>query len=279
MKRARLLCFLLFFLTFAFSGCRASSQAPPAEESKESNAEKEDDAYVLNDRQKEILGSLGLPTEYEELSLSEKNAIAQIDRMLTYLEDKYRERFVYTGFFDGRTGLEKPHLTAYPESGDAGETVTVYSSYKDGTYVYTDDYVNVLAGRMYQSAMEVYAGEYFPEGIIVTEVKETRNGTVPKDGRILLDARGVTTMIYDQARVSKEQAKAFLERYADDMREGSAFGPSALEVVLMDSETLQDFNVYDFENSLLKSDYSYCGSLKIDGDGEITVREYGPKEN
>lgn len=278
MKRARHLCFLLFSLTFAFSGCRASSQAPPAEES-ESNTEKEDDAYILNDRQKEILESLGLPTEYEELSLSEKNAIAQIDRMLTYLEDKYGERFVYTGFFDGRTGLEKPHLTAYPESGDTGETVTVYSSYKDGTYVYTDDYVNVLAGRMYQSAMEVYAGEYFPEGIIVTEVKETRNGTVPKDGRILLDARGVTTMIYDQARVSKEQAKAFLERYADDMREGNAFGPSALEVVLMDSETLQNFSVYDFENSFLKSDYSYCGSLKIDGDGEITVREYGPKEN
>jgi hypothetical protein len=131
---------------------------------------------------------------------------------------------------------------------------------------------------MYQSAMEVYAGEYFPEGIIVTEVKETRNGTVPKDDRILLDARGVTTMIYDQARISKEQAKAFLERYADDMRVGSAFGPSALEVVLMDSETLQNFSVYDFENSLLKSDYSYCGSLKIDSDGEITVREYGPKK-
>lgn len=49
----------------------------------------------LTQRQEELLEEMGLPTEYDSLTDSQKNAITSIEDCLTYLEDKYHEEFRY----------------------------------------------------------------------------------------------------------------------------------------------------------------------------------------
>ncbi len=44
---------------------------------------------LLNERQKEILVARGLPTEYDELTSSQKKVIVAIEEMLVHAENKY----------------------------------------------------------------------------------------------------------------------------------------------------------------------------------------------
>ena len=48
---------------------------------------------VLNERQKEILEEVGLPTDAEKLDSSQQEAIIAIDEMLTAVEKKYNRSF------------------------------------------------------------------------------------------------------------------------------------------------------------------------------------------
>ena len=50
---------------------------------------------VLNERQKEILEEVGLPTDAEKLDSSQQEAIIAIDEMLTEIEKKYNTSFCY----------------------------------------------------------------------------------------------------------------------------------------------------------------------------------------
>ena len=266
--------------TFIFTGC--GEQAVHGEnnqtgtETAQSGLEMEG-SVVLTERQKEILSRRGLSTDYEKLNDSEKSAIAAIEYMLSYLENKYGDKFVYTGYVDGRNGLEREHLTVYPEKGSMKDVVTVYRTYADGVYTCTDDYINVLAREAYQTAVEKFSRAYFPEGIIVTRVKKVPEEKIPDEDRLLWDISAQTEMIFDESVVSKEQAGAFLKDYSAYMQESDTNVSSLIEVYLMDSDTVEAFDTYDFENSLLHSSYSYCGVFKKTMDGEISVREYGPK--
>ena len=89
----------------------------------------------LTQRQKDLLEYLGLPTEYDELTDSQKNAVTSIEDMLTYLEDKYEKSFSYLSYAAAGV-LEEEHLEAYPSQGDLtaqyfpGDSLKIYSEIK-----------------------------------------------------------------------------------------------------------------------------------------------------
>ena len=53
---------------------------------------------VLNDWQKEVLAAEGLPTEADQLTDAQLRSIQRIYEMITYLNDKYDEEFIYAGY-------------------------------------------------------------------------------------------------------------------------------------------------------------------------------------
>ena len=66
---------------------------------------------VLNERQKEILEEVGLPTDAEKLDSSQQEAIIAIDEMLTAVEKKYNRSFSYSGYVE-QGPLESEYLMA-----------------------------------------------------------------------------------------------------------------------------------------------------------------------
>ena len=58
----------------------------------------EEKTVVLNDRQKEILAAGGLSADIEDLEPDQIRAILSIERMLSYMEDKYGTTFYYLGY-------------------------------------------------------------------------------------------------------------------------------------------------------------------------------------
>ncbi len=131
--RKGVIIFLLFASILSDVGCRV-----------ERDSVEEPDH--LTQRQEELLEEMGLPTEYDSLTDSQKNAITSIEDCLTYLEDKYHEEFRYLSY--AKAGpLEEEHLEAYPASETPSDVVTVYRTYEDGEYHYEDDYNN-QAGKL-----------------------------------------------------------------------------------------------------------------------------------
>ena len=54
----------------------------------------------LNEWQKNFLEAEGLPTEYDELTDSQKYSVQRIYEMIDYLNKKYNEEFVYAGYIE-----------------------------------------------------------------------------------------------------------------------------------------------------------------------------------
>ena len=128
MKRIVVLAISCILSIFVVSGCTLFSHDSISESpTKESN--------MLNDRQKKILEKEGLPTDYNELSLSKKIAIEAIEDMFQYLDKQYPdETFEYAGYISQST-LESEQLLVNSKYGK----VTVYRDVSGSSPVYKDD--------------------------------------------------------------------------------------------------------------------------------------------
>lgn len=93
---------------------------------------------ILNDWQKEVLAAEGLPTEADKLSESQLKSIQRIYEMITYLNDKYYEEFIYAGYLEPAANQTET-LYAYPRllGNDYGRNTVTVKATKDG---FTDDY-------------------------------------------------------------------------------------------------------------------------------------------
>ena len=113
---------------------------------------------TLNEWQKNFLAEQKLPTEYEELNLTQRLSVAAIYEMIMYLEDKYGVTFEYTGYVRPQI-LENEYMTAIPKGGnELTDTVTV-TRQDDGTL--TDDYPNIVVRPYYEQMITDYVEDYF----------------------------------------------------------------------------------------------------------------------
>ena len=100
--------FLVFVCIMAVLGCGKRSAGEGA-----GNKEEEDvqESTELTQRQKELLEEMGLPADYGELTDTQKNAVTSVEALITYLEDKYHEKFCDLSYAEaGR--LEEERLEA-----------------------------------------------------------------------------------------------------------------------------------------------------------------------
>ncbi len=100
-----------------------------------------------------------MPTEYEELNLTQRLSVAAIYEMIMYLEDKYGiVTFEYTGYVRPQI-LENEYMTAIPKGGnELTDTVTV-TRQDDGTL--KDDYPNIVVRPYFEQMITDYIEDYF----------------------------------------------------------------------------------------------------------------------
>ena len=87
------------YITLLTSAILAASMITSCGKSNSSSqtGHKWQNSETLNEWQKSLLESQGLPTDIEQLSPTQKRSIQHIYEMITYLNEKYGEEFVYKG--------------------------------------------------------------------------------------------------------------------------------------------------------------------------------------
>lgn len=114
----------------------------------------------LNDWQKNLLEAEGLPTDYDSLTMKQQQTITRIWDMISYLNDKYDEEFIYVDYIPAELNQSET-LYAYPRAtglGDGKYLVTVKT--KDG---FTDDYSDFGVLELASGYIDTFLSEHFSE--------------------------------------------------------------------------------------------------------------------
>ncbi|MBR1430310.1 hypothetical protein [Ruminococcus sp.] len=125
---------------------------------------------VLNDWQKEVLAAEGLPTEADQLTDAQLRSIQSIYEMITYLNDKYDEEFIYAGYLEPAANQTET-LYAYPRllGADYGRNTVTVKAAKDG---FTDDYHDKSVVDYYNELVTDFIHDYFDSDdfVVFTDV-------------------------------------------------------------------------------------------------------------
>lgn len=168
MKKRFILLIICILVLTQLSGCIIPQISSISNKEKSETATVE--PYTLNKRQKQILKDEGLPTNYEELDISQKMSIEAIEDTLEYLENKYKgETFTYSGYVLGQF-MDKEHLIA---NSDYGE-VTVYRKLSKDKTEYEDDFEEVKAGVKCSNIASDFLSQYIDSDrfIITSKVSD-----------------------------------------------------------------------------------------------------------
>lgn len=134
---------ILIILLALLSGCSVVvTKVDPTAPTKEIAIKEETKAtkpvVILNERQIKILRDSDLPTDYDELTYTQKKAIVAMEEMLQYADEKYNDIFCYDGYV-AKGPLEREHMYAYPKG--KSHLVFTITRTEDG---FEDDYMNLL---------------------------------------------------------------------------------------------------------------------------------------
>ena len=116
-------------------------------------------ASMLNEWQTNRLEAEGLPTDYDRLTAKQQNTITRVWKMISYLNEKYDEEFVYVDYIAPELNQSET-LTAYPRSTGSGNgkyLVTVKTT-KDG---FTDNYFDFSVEDLAEELTNDFLTEHF----------------------------------------------------------------------------------------------------------------------
>lgn len=227
---------------------------------------------VLNDRQKEILEEVGLPTDVEELTYMQKRDIIAIDEMLTAVEEKYNRSFSYVGYV-AKGPLEYEHLIAYPSDGfpdyDNFEVRKVKG--EKGTE-YEDDYMNVAIRDDFSEYLTDITSQVFHTESVkaFAEVTRTTLTEIPSDERMYNGAVGSSNYIYiDSASINSEELQMYVDELEKVLYENELYGIS--QIICLKENEIENLNEYNYSFYDISDSY-------IDWK-EISVQSYKEENN
>ncbi|WP_040214966.1 hypothetical protein [Clostridium polynesiense] len=222
-----------------------------------------DSGITLNERQKEILSKNDLPTEYNKLNSSQKDAIVAIEEMLQAVEKKYGMEFAYSGYI-AENVLEKEQLRAYPASGDkATDSFTVTRIERNGEIVYKDDYINHAVSHLFSSYIEGFVKKEMKIDAVkvFSEITATSLEAVPEDfSKFHGSVESNNSLFIDSKELSEDQLSSFINKYEKWMKEHQLFGST--QIILLKPDILirltkYNFTDYLFEKYYLRREFSY----------------------
>lgn len=241
------------------------------------NTDQEDEqvSTELTQRQIDLLEEMGLPTDYDRLTDTQKNAITSIEALLTYLEDKYQEEFCYLSYAEAGA-LEEEHLEAYPAAGTPADVVTVYRTYEDGEYHYEDDYGNIGVKPLYESRVREFAAQSFPEsGIkVFSDIRNSgqdTHGQSVTEENVLQTVSSVTYIFISESVCTKEQFRDFTEECAQWMESQCQGVAAQICLRLTDAAQWELIDASGYEDKLREDIFTAEAECAILASGKVTV--------
>jgi hypothetical protein len=215
--------------------------------------------HRLNARQKEILKSKDLPTNWLKLSYSQKKAIVAIGEMLEYVEKKYNKKFCYNGYTASMPLFgDEEALFVYAE-GDDPATSTF--SVERAEHGFKDGYAWVTQQPVVQAEMEerlgkIFEGESYKLFVILTGVAD--------DGHV----KAAHIYIYIE-EVTEEKLEEYLDLVAAELKKDQEREIN-LGLYLYKKGIIQDMNLKNHKK--ICSDYD---PLQTYSSYEVDRREKG----
>ena len=222
---------------------------------------------ILNDWQKEVLAAEGLPTEADKLTDSQLRSIQRIYEMITYLNDKYDEEFIYAGYLEPAANQTET-MYAFPRmrGNDYGRnTVTVRAS---GSR-FTDDYSDRSIVDYAEEIANDFMKEYFDSDQVIAFFRPNACEIEKKD---IVDANfqwklGVSDIIFVNEEIcNTDQVEEFAVNYAKWLYKHQLDGRHRINIVRdMDVTQItygEIVDVYDMDTYI--GDYTFCFDSSID---------------
>lgn len=222
---------------------------------------------LLNDWQKEVLAAEGLPTEADQLTDAQLRSIQRIYEMITYLNEKYDEEFIYAGYLEPAANQTET-LYAYPRllGNDYGRNTVTVKATKDG---FTDDYSDRSIVDYAEEMANDFMKDYFDSDQVIAFFKvnacdikknEVENG----DFKWKL---GVSDIIFVNEEIcNADQVEEFAVNYAKWLYEHELDGRHRINIVKdMDVTQItygEISDIYDYDNYLGFYDFLFDSSKK-----------------
>ncbi len=222
---------------------------------------------LLNDWQKEVLAAEGLPTEADQLTDAQLRSIQRIYEMITYLNDKYDEEFIYAGYLEPAANQTET-LYAYPRllGNDYGRNTVTVKAAKDG---FTDDYSDRSIVDYAEEMANDFMKDYFDSDQVIAFFKVNacdikKNEVVDGDFQWKL---GVSDIIFVNEDIcNAEQIEEFAVNYAKWLYEHELDGRHRINIVKdMDITQItygEISDIYDYDNYLGFYDFLFDSSKK-----------------
>lgn len=220
-----------------------------------------DSIVTLTERQKNILSENGLPTEYNELTYSQKSAIVAIEEMLCAMETKYGISFEYAGYIPGGI-LEKEQLIAYPSTGDSEDDIfTVTRTLENGEYIYKDGYKNLATKSVFNEFILNYCSEKLGEGNVkvYSLVSNIKTDEFPFSlENVEHNVDGDNWIFIDGAVISKEKYDMFVTALESWLIDNEVSGGN--QVILLNGGELKYLAKYNYTD-YLSNQYWICSEF------------------
>lgn len=187
---------------------------------------------ILNDWQKEVLAAEGLPTEADQLTDAQLRSIQRIYEMITYLNKKYSEEFIYAGYLEPAANQTET-LYAYPRllGNDYGRNTVTVKTTNDG---FSDDYSDRSIVDYAEEMANDFMKDYFDSDQVIAFFKVNacdikKNEVVDGDFQWKL---GVSDIIFVNEDIcNADQVEEFAVNYAKWLYEHELDGSHRINIV------------------------------------------------
>ena len=214
-----------------------------------------ENSETLNEWQIDLLESQGLPTDIEQLSPTQKRSIQHIYEMITYLNEKYDEEFVYAGYVEPGL-MDEETLYAYPKQygAEGGKNTVEVTLDENGDF--TDTYSNMDVSSYAEKLIGDYVRGYFKSDEIayfmtvndsdIESMEEVKNGDF--NWKI-----GVTNALFFSDKSFKaDDIETFAPQFAKWLYEHKIVASNKLKIVknvdVKNATYLNKDDIYKFEN-------------------------------
>lgn len=261
-------CFILMLLLAFITGCVNTSSNSNANSSYdgENIIQENSEMTALNSRQIEICENLELPTEFNELTITQQECIVRIDELLTYLDNKYNTTFHYVGYSQAGV-LENEWLKAYSDELNEYYYTTLVVE-EDGSN--SDDYLEIIS----KCLLEVYATEYLNESFnnrFKVYSLECRYGgdSIPDE---LSDFEGKTSLTIEivvEGKNNYNHLNDYAKKIVDWYKENKIIG--YVNFVMVSDNYFDSITNYNLSSLLIDDDTEISLSCDIYEDGDSKI--------
>ncbi|MBO5320517.1 MAG: hypothetical protein J6B01_12025 [Ruminococcus sp.] len=211
----------------------------------------------LNEWQINLLEAEELPTDYDELTANQQNTITRVWTMISYLNEKYGEEFIYVDYIAPELNQSET-LIAYPRStgpGNGKYLITVKST-KDGI---TDNYFDFGVEDLAEELTNEFLTEHFGDSYkyFVSPLACDIKMSEMEDGKFQWKY-GASNCIYLLEDIcSIDSVERFAVDYANFLYEHELSGKHRIQVLKEFPDDESDWNMVTY-NYDQKSTGFYC---------------------